>query len=144
MSSTAGRSSKFGLLMRGEFEEPVLKLFADNPWLQGLHQHIGSQGITLDQLVLGVERLVGLAEKINSQARNSILQSFPKTVFSINYTAVFSVPQFWTKFWKILKKAGQKQVKSIDVGGGIPTDYHADEEKVNFSQAKIQTFIPTE
>ena len=92
MSSTAGRSSKFGLLMRGEFEEPVLKLFADNPWLQGLHQHIGSQGITLDQLVLGVERLVGLAEKINSQARNSILQSFPKTVFSINYTAVFSVP----------------------------------------------------
>ena len=81
MSSTAGRSSKFGLLMRGEFEEPVLKLFADNPWLQGLHQHIGSQGITLDQLVLGVERLVGLAEKINSQARNSIYF----TVFSLDF-----------------------------------------------------------
>ena len=39
-------------------------------------------------------------------------------------------------------KAGQKQVKSIDVGGGIPTDYHADEEKVNFSQAEIQTSWP--
>ena len=97
MSSTAGRSSKFGLLCRGEFEEPVLKLFADNPWLQGLHQHIGSQGITLDQLVLGVERLVGLAEKIN-------------------------------------KQAGSKQVKFIDVGGGIPTDYHSDNERIKFGE----------
>ena len=97
MSSTAGRSSKFGLLMRGEFEPHVLKLFKDNPWLQGLHQHIGSQGILLEQLVLGVERLVGLADKINDQA-------------------------------------GFKQVKSIDVGGGIPTDYHSDQEKVHFSE----------
>jgi len=97
MSSTAGRSSKFGLMCRGEFEEPVLKLFAENGWLQGLHQHIGSQGITLDQLVTGVERLVELAEKIN-------------------------------------KQAGFKQVKFIDVGGGIPTDYHSDDEKVNFAE----------
>merc|ERR1711935_888545 len=64
MSSTAGRSSKFGLMCRGEFEEPVLKLFA---------------------------------EKIN-------------------------------------KQAGFKQVKFIDVGGGIPTDYHSDDEKVNFAE----------
>lgn len=97
MSSTAGRSSKFGLLMRGEFEEQVLSLFKNNPWLQGLHQHIGSQGILLDQLILGVERLVEFADKVN-------------------------------------KQAGNKQIKSIDVGGGIPTDYHSDSEKVRYSE----------
>lgn len=67
MSSTAGRSSKFGLLMVDEFEGMVLELFKKNPWLQGLHQHIGSQGILLEQLVLGAERLVDLADKINAQ-----------------------------------------------------------------------------
>ena len=41
MSSTAGRSSKFGLLMIDEFEQKVLDIFKANPWLQGLHQHIG-------------------------------------------------------------------------------------------------------
>jgi len=97
MSSTAGRSSKFGLLMRGEFESEVLDLFKKNPWLQGLHQHIGSQGILLEQLVLGVERLVEFAQKVNDQA-------------------------------------GCKQIKSIDVGGGIPTDYHSDIERVKFSE----------
>jgi len=95
MSSTAGRSSKFGLMMRGEFESEVLKIFKNNPWLQGLHQHIGSQGISLEQLVLGVERLVEFANKVNDQA-------------------------------------GFKQVKSIDVGGGIPTDYQSDDEKVRY------------
>merc|ERR1711936_348538 len=95
MSSTAGRSSKFGLLMVDEFEAMVLDIFKKNSWLQGLHQHIGSQGIALEQLVLGAERLVSLAEKIN-------------------------------------KQAGVKQVKSIDVGGGIPTDYHSDNEKMRY------------
>ena len=60
MSSTAGKSSKFGLPMTGEFEEEVIKIILDNSWIQGLHQHIGSQGISLDQLTLGVERLVKL------------------------------------------------------------------------------------
>ena len=41
--------------------------FQKNPWLQGLHQHIGSQGILLEQLVLGVERLVEFAQKVNDQ-----------------------------------------------------------------------------
>ena len=53
--------------MVDEFEGMVLELFKKNPWLQGLHQHIGSQGILLEQLVLGAERLVDLADKINAQ-----------------------------------------------------------------------------
>ena len=48
------------------------ELFKKNPWLQGLHQHIGSQGILLEQLVLGVERLVEFAEKVNAQVKQSI------------------------------------------------------------------------
>lgn len=97
MSSTAGTSSKFGLPMMGEFEEKVLLIFKANPWLQGLHQHIGSQGILLEQLVLGAERLVALADKINGAA-------------------------------------GLKQIKFIDVGGGIPTDYHSDQEKMAYKE----------
>ena len=35
---------------------------------------------------------------------------------------------------KISKKAGRKQIKAIDVGGGIPTDYHSDSEKMKYSE----------
>ena len=97
MSSTAGKSSKFGLPMTGEFEDEVVKIILENSWIQGLHQHIGSQGISLDQLTLGVERLVALARKIN-------------------------------------ELAGTKQIKYIDVGGGIPTDYESDNEKVEYKE----------
>ena len=33
-----------------------------------------------------------------------------------------------------LYQSVKRQIKSIDVGVGIPTDYHSDEEKVNYSE----------
>ena len=37
-----------------------------------------------------------------------------------------------------------KQVKSIDVGGGIPTDYHSDNEKMRYSDyaSLLQQRVP--
>jgi len=68
----------------------VLDLFKENAWLQGLHQHIGSQGIKLEQLVLGAQRLVGLAGKINNQV-----------MFFIFFLLLFFVRYFLTLIFVI-------------------------------------------
>ena len=79
--------------------------------------------------MLGVERLVGLATKINAQ--EDLKFYFIK--YSLNNTMIINSRTQLEKT-KISKKAGRKQIKAIDVGGGIPTDYHSDSEKMKYSE----------
>lgn len=97
--STAGKTSKFGLLMTGEFEDKILELYQQYPFLHGLHMHVGSLGMSLDQIYQGIRQLLDLADKINEQA-------------------------------------GCKQIKVLDVGGGVPNNYHGEEDSINFEQYK--------
>jgi len=66
--STAGKTSKFGLLMVDECEAKLLELYGKYKFLQGLHMHVGSMGMDLSQIVQGAKQLVEFAEKINKQA----------------------------------------------------------------------------
>lgn len=50
-SSTAGISSKFGLLAHKETIDTLVNLFKKYPFVQGYHCHVGSQGIELEKLV---------------------------------------------------------------------------------------------
>ena len=52
-TSVAVEYSKFGVSLR-ERRAALTRAFSAYPWLTGLHLHIGSQGMSLDQLVDGV------------------------------------------------------------------------------------------
>ena len=52
-TSVAVARSKFGVSLK-ERRDAIVAAFAGHPWLTGLHVHIGSQGMSLDQLAAGV------------------------------------------------------------------------------------------
>lgn len=67
--STATATSKFGVALRDEGARAwFLEAFAARPWLNRLHCHTGSQGISLARLVDGVRVTYELAEEINAAA----------------------------------------------------------------------------
>lgn len=52
-TSVAVQRSKFGVSLR-ESRGALMRAFSDYPWLTGLHLHIGSQGMSREQLIEGV------------------------------------------------------------------------------------------
>eukprot|EP00111_Clytia_hemisphaerica_P007892 TCONS_00022916-protein len=66
MSSTAGKSSKFGLFYCDETFDSLLEVFKRFPWLQGVHCHVGSQGCSLDLLSNGALAIYRAAERLNA------------------------------------------------------------------------------
>ena len=54
--------------VEGEFDSIR---FDEYSCISGLHMHVGSLGMSLDQITQGARQLVALAEKINSIAGNS-------------------------------------------------------------------------
>lgn len=61
-TSVAGGSSKFGLALH---DPDVAAILADG-LVSGLHAHVGSQGMGLDQLLASAERLAALAETLGA------------------------------------------------------------------------------
>ena len=57
MISTATPQSKFGLPLTKDTWDRILDLFKNNPWLNGVHIHVGSQGVPLDKFVDGKIKL---------------------------------------------------------------------------------------
>ena len=53
MMSTATKLSKFGLPLMDETRERLIQIYVDNPWLTGIHIHVGSQGVPLERFVSG-------------------------------------------------------------------------------------------
>ncbi|TMW56940.1 hypothetical protein Poli38472_002865 [Pythium oligandrum] len=64
-TSTATVTSKFGLPWTDETSERLFGLYEANPWLQGVHVHVGSQGCPIDLLVAGAKRAVLFAVELN-------------------------------------------------------------------------------
>lgn len=62
-TSVAGLVSKFGVPM-DEQEAEILEAYSKYKWLRGIHLHIGSQGMSQDQLVRGVEKVYKMATRI--------------------------------------------------------------------------------
>ena len=51
--STATKLSKFGVPLTEETEERVLDLYKTYSWLNGIHFHVGSQGVPIQLFVDG-------------------------------------------------------------------------------------------
>lgn len=66
-TSTATPTSKFGLPIKDTDFETLLRMFEKWPELNGLHSHVGSQGVDLHLMVAGVKAVVELADKINER-----------------------------------------------------------------------------
>ncbi|MFF9346431.1 diaminopimelate decarboxylase [Streptomyces sp. NPDC014734] len=66
--STATATSKFGVALRDPGAvDAVVEAFAQRPWLNRLHAHVGSQGCPLPLIAQGVRAAYELAERINAE-----------------------------------------------------------------------------
>ena len=64
MTSTATATSKFGIALR-DHEQDLIKAYAENPWLNAMHVHVGSQGCPLTLSARGAATVFEFAKKIN-------------------------------------------------------------------------------
>ena len=53
MMSTATKLSKFGVPLTQETKDRILSLYKKYSWLNGIHFHVGSQGIPIELFVNG-------------------------------------------------------------------------------------------
>ena len=51
--STATKESKFGLPVMEETKDRIMDLYEKYQWLNGIHIHIGSQGVAMEKFVQG-------------------------------------------------------------------------------------------
>ena len=58
-----GPKSKFGVDL-DRHRDALLRHFAENDWLDGVHVHVGSQGCALELLVAGVARVAAFVEEL--------------------------------------------------------------------------------
>lgn len=65
-TSVAGKISKFGIPIN-EHREEIIQKYLNFNWLNGIHVHIGSQGISIEQLIKGLEIVYQLALEIDDK-----------------------------------------------------------------------------
>lgn len=72
MISTATKLSKFGLPLMEDTQEKIIQLFVENPWLSGVHIHVGSQGVPLDKFVSGSRVLMDFVSVLEKRCPGQI------------------------------------------------------------------------
>ncbi|KAJ0399596.1 hypothetical protein P43SY_008915 [Pythium insidiosum] len=60
--------SKFGVPLTMANRRRIVEFFRENPWMSGLHCHVGSQGCSLDMLAKGAAIICDLANEIDTAA----------------------------------------------------------------------------
>lgn len=60
--------SKFGVPLTAANRTKIIDFFRENPWMTGLHCHVGSQGCTLEMLARGAAIISDLANEIDAAA----------------------------------------------------------------------------
>lgn len=69
-TSVAGKYSKFGIPLN-EYRTEIIKYFAENLWLKGIHYHTGSQGMSIEVLTKSAAKIYRLATDINKVREKS-------------------------------------------------------------------------
>ncbi|GAA1931095.1 diaminopimelate decarboxylase [Brevibacterium antiquum] len=113
--STATQTSKFGIgLADPGAREALIEAYLARPWLNQIHVHSGSQGISLDQAAAGIETVVELAQEINARAAQAQTHS------------------------------RDRQVTRIDIGGGLPVNFAGEDITPTFAEyrAVLETQVP--
>lgn len=63
--SVGNEYSKFGIPIN-DYRDLIIKTCIDNDWITGLHVHVGSQGMSLENMVDGIGVIYDLALEINN------------------------------------------------------------------------------
>jgi len=79
-SSVAGEYSKFGVPIKSG-RVSLEKAFLDNPWLTGVHLHVGSQGCPMSLLINGIGVLYDFTIDINEKRKQAGIP--PVNIFDI-------------------------------------------------------------
>ena len=72
--SVSTNTSKFALPFNNEVKERIISSFKEHTWIKGLHIHVGSQGMSLDQLAQGASIAVKLADEIDDRVGRKAVQ----------------------------------------------------------------------
>jgi len=70
--STATKLSKFGLPLMEGTRERLMQVYVDNPWLNAIHIHVGSQGVPLDKFVSANKVLLDFIKDVEARCGNQI------------------------------------------------------------------------
>lgn len=68
-TSVADKISKFGIPI-DEHRQKIVDAYIKYKWLNSIHLHIGSQGISIQQLLHGLKKVYELSEEINQQLKS--------------------------------------------------------------------------
>ncbi|DBA03615.1 TPA: hypothetical protein N0F65_006794 [Lagenidium giganteum] len=60
--------SKFGIPLTASNRRRIVEFFRENPWMSGIHCHVGSQGCSLEMLARGASIICDLANEIDLAA----------------------------------------------------------------------------
>ncbi len=74
-TSVAMKYSKFGVSL-SQHRATLTQAFIDYPWLTGIHVHIGSQGMSLDQLLDGVGAVYDFFIDIKTTTKTANIDTF--------------------------------------------------------------------
>ncbi len=67
-TSVADKISKFGIPINSN-RENIITAYEQNKWLNGIHLHTGSQGVSQKQLLDGIQIVYSLTEEINARLK---------------------------------------------------------------------------
>lgn len=105
VTGVADTYSKFGVPIQNKKE--IVDAYLKYNWLNGIHLHIGSQGISIKLLIKGIRKVLNLAEEINLQLEQ---KNIKKRIKYFDIGGGFPVSYFENrkpieieKFVKILK-----------------------------------------
>ena len=108
--STATQTSKFGIgLADPDARDTLIEAYLARPWLNQIHVHSGSQGISLEQAAAGIDSVVELAKEINALAAERNAASFQT-------------------------HRREPQITRIDIGGGLPVNFAGEDVTPTFAE----------
>jgi len=70
--STATKASKFGLPVTEETRLTIIGLYSKYKWLNGIHFHVGSQGVALDLFVAAARFCINLVNDIEATTARTL------------------------------------------------------------------------
>ncbi|MEM9459136.1 MAG: diaminopimelate decarboxylase [Myxococcota bacterium] len=127
-TSVAHQLSKMGVPL-GSDRAAILERYVAHEWLTGIHVHVGSQGVALEQLVTAARRVVELAQQIEDVAPGRLRHldlggglpvAYRSTDAPISLDAYVAalreaVPELWAGPWRLYTEFG----RAVQAGCGL-------------------------
>src|SRR5699024_2949576 len=120
--STATETSKFGIgLGDPGARENLIEAYLARPWLNQIHVHSGSQGISLDKAAVGIRAAVELAQEINARVASDSPTATGTSTSGRPDSESPTAPD-------------RRRVTRIDIGGGLSVNFDGEDVTPTFAE----------